>query len=70
MKIYIEIIEILSDEDLLTKLPKEVRVEVISEIEAMEKFSQLEALFIGKKYIKQIHFCGHEDGNPCEIRKV
>ena len=67
MKQYLEIIEQLSAEEKFIKQPQQIRVEVNSKEEAIEKLPQFELLFEGKNYIKQLHKCYHEDGKSCEV---
>ena len=71
-RLYLEIIEELSEEEALYKQPQLLRIEVSSEEEAKEKLKELESLFKGKKYIKRLHIHKHSpSGNiPCEIKEL
>ena len=67
MKYYLEMNETLTEEQMQTVQPQTLRLEVVSKEEAVEKATQLEWMFAGKEYVKQLHVCRHEDGQPCEI---
>ena len=71
-RLYLEIIEQLSDEELLFKQPLFLRIEVSSEEEAREKAKEYEPLFEGRKYTKRLHIHRHSpSGNiPCEIKEL
>jgi len=71
-RLYLEIIEQLSDEELLYKEPLFLRIEVSSEEEAREKAKEYEEIFKGRKYIKRLHIHKHSSsGNiPCEIKEL
>jgi hypothetical protein len=66
-KNYLEIIEQLTEEEMLIKQPQEVRIEVSSKEDAIEKLDIYEPAFIGLNYVKRYHICKHEEGQPCEI---
>ena len=70
--LYLEMIEQLSDEELLYKEPLFLRIEVSSEEEAREKAKEYESLFEGRSYIKRLHIHKHSpSGNiPCEIKEL
>jgi len=71
-KYYLEIIEILTEEESLEKQPQIIRIEVESEEEAKKLLPQYEPLFAGKNYVKQLHICRHSlKGNkPCEVKSL
>ncbi len=72
IRYYLEIIEQLSEEEMLEKQPQIVRLEVKDETEAKEKLKEYEPAFEGLKYKKQLHIHKHsKDGNlPCEIKNL
>jgi len=70
--LYLEMIEQLSDEELLYKEPLFLRIEVSSEEEAREKAKEYESLFEGRSYIKRLHIHKHSPSGsiPCEIKEL
>ena len=70
MRIYLEIIEQLTEPEMFIKQPQQVRIEVISKEEAIEKLPQFEPLFEGKNYIKRLHTCRHEEGLGCSVEEL
>jgi len=70
MRLYLEIVEVLSEEEEFTRQPQLVRVEVESEDEAYQLYNQLKPLFNGRKYIARIHYCYHEEGKPCQVKVI
>ena len=70
MRMYFEMYELLSEEEMFTKQPQQIRVEISSEDEADTLLQQYEPLFEGRKYVAQIHYCYHEEGKPCEIKVI
>ena len=73
MKLYLEIIEQLTEEEEFIKQPQIVRIEVSSKEEALtllENFSQFESLFAGKNYITRLHTCRHEEGLGCVVENL
>jgi hypothetical protein len=70
MKLYLEIIEQLTEEGGFTKQPQIIRIEVKDKNEAMEKLPQFEPFFTERTYIKRLHICNHEDGKPCEAEDL
>ena len=67
MKLYLEILEQLTDEESLTKQAQTIRIEVSSKDEAISKLTTYEPDFEGLNYVKRYHKCYHEEGRPCEI---
>jgi len=67
MKQYLEIIESLTSEEILTKQPQILKIEVSSKVEAQIKLDENIKLFEGVNCIKRIHKCYHEEGKSCEI---
>lgn len=68
--IYLEIIEQLTEIEKLTKQPQTIKVEVKSKLEALSLLPLYESFFAGKDYIIRLHYCGHQDGVPCEIEEI
>ena len=70
--LYLEMIEQLSEEELLYKEPLFLRIEVSSEEEAREKAKEYESLFEGRSYIKRLHIHKHSPSGsiPCEIKEL
>lgn len=67
---YLEIIEELTEEEMLIREPLMIRVEVKDKNEAIQKAQELESLFTGKKYRKQFHIHYHQENMPCEIEEL
>ena len=69
---YAEIIEELTEDELLTKEPQMLRVEGKDETEARQLVEKYEPMFAGIKYKKQIHIHRHAatGGKPCRIIKL
>ena len=70
MKLYLEIIEDLTEEELLTKQPQVIRIEVKDKDEALGKLKMLEPLFANRNYRKQLHYCYHDENKPCSIEEL
>lgn len=70
MRMYLEIFEQLSEDEQFIKQPTNIRIEVISKEEAIEKLPQFEPLFIGLNYTKRLHTCRHEEGLGCEVEEL
>jgi len=70
MRMYFEMYELLSEEEMFTRQPQQIRIEIASEDEAQKYLSQFEPLFEGKKYEARIHYCYHEEGKPCEVKVI
>ena len=68
MRMYFEMYELLSEEEMFTRQPQQIRIEIVSEDEAQKYLQQFEPLFEGKKYEARIHYCYHEEGKPCEVK--
>ena len=69
-KIYLEIIEQLTEEEMFTQQPQIVRIEVKDKQEAIEKLPQFEPSFTQKSYIKRLHTCRHEEGLGCVVEDL
>ncbi|MCD6198919.1 MAG: hypothetical protein J7K15_10175 [Deltaproteobacteria bacterium] len=70
MRLYLEIMELLSEEEMFTRQPQFIRVEVRDEDQAMQLYQQLKPLFAGRKYVARLHYCYHEEGKPCEVKII
>ena len=70
MRMYFEMYELLTEEEMFTRQPQQIRIEIASEDEAQKYLSQFEPLFEGKKYEARIHYCYHEEGKPCEVKVI
>ena len=70
MRMYFEMLELLTEEEMFTRQPQQIRIEIASEDEAQKYLSQFEPLFEGKKYEARIHYCYHEEGKPCEVKVI
>lgn len=73
MKLYLEVDEVLEENELFTKQPQNIRVEVSSKEEALQMLNKLKELGLpvfSKKYIAKIHYCKHEEGEPCEVEEL
>ena len=61
-KHYLEIIEQLTLDESLEKLPRIVRLEVADETEARKLLPKYEPAFAGLKYVKRVHIHRHAAG--------
>jgi hypothetical protein len=66
---YLEIKETLTNEEILTKQPQEIRLAVADEADARAKLPTYEPLFNGLEYTAQLHICNHDKvpTKPCEF---
>lgn len=64
MKTYLEIIEL---PDTVEKTPQIIRLEVADKDDAISRLSVFEPLFEGVNYVKQVHYCKHEEKEKCVI---
>lgn len=65
MHIYLEIEEQLDPKDTLIKQPQQIRVQVASKEDAIIKLPIYEPAFASLVYIKRVHYCNHDTGQPC-----
>lgn len=65
MNTYLEIEEQLTPEDAIIKQPQLIRVAVASKDEAVNKLPIYEPAFAGLIYVKRVHYCDHDTGQPC-----
>jgi len=70
VKIYLEIMEKLSEEEMLTHQPQQFRKEVASKDDALKLYEQVKPIFADVSYIAQIHYCRHDEGKPCETELI
>ena len=70
MKTYLEINETLTEEEQLTQQPLQIRIPADDKADATSKLSTYEPLFVGRTYTKKVHFCKHEDGQPCVMEEL
>ncbi len=47
-----------------------VKVEVGSKKEAESILGDYESAFVGKEYIKRVHYCYHDERRPCEPEEL
>ena len=67
MIIYLEIIE---QPDTIEETPQTIRLKVADKAEAIEKLLIYEPLFEGIDYIKQVHYCKHEENEKCVLEAL
>ncbi len=70
MKLYLEIIQLLTEEETLTSQPQMLRLEVVDDTDAMNKFEKYKSLFDGLKYVARIHYCRHDEGKSCSVKII
>ena len=70
MKTYLEINEQLTAEEQQVKQAQSIRIEVVDKDDAISKLSVYEPAFKGLNYIKQVHYCKHEDGGECVVEAL
>ena len=70
MKLYFEIEEILTEEEMLTRQPLTIRVELSDESKAEGYLKLFRNFFSGRKYVARIHYCYHDEGKPCEMKEL
>ncbi len=69
MRQYLEIIEQISPEEQLNRLPQEIRIEVSSKEEASNLLQVYESLFNSLNYVKRLHTCNHPD-QGCTVEEL
>ena len=67
MIIYLEIIE---QPNTIEKIPQTIRIEVTDKTDAMNRLILFEPLFADMNYIKQIHYCKHEEKEKCILETL
>jgi len=71
MKIYLEVNEILSEQEMLTKQPFQFMVEVQSMEEAIQKFEALKSIIsLPQHYEAGIHYCYNDERKPCKFEII
>ncbi len=71
MHIYLEFEEKLSEEEILTRQPQTMRIEVSSRKEAIDKWSAIKKVMpLPQHYEVRIHFCYHDEGKPCRFETI
>lgn len=70
MRLYLEIEEVLTEEEALVRQPQFIRVEVRDRDHALQLYQQLKPLFAGRKYVARLHICRHDEGRPCEVKVI
>ena len=72
VRYYAEIIEELTEDELLTREPQMLRIKCKDETEARQLVKKYEPTFAGIKYRKQVHIHRHAatGGKPCRIIKL
>ena len=71
MRVYYECLELLP-EDTTGEEPDFVRIDITdkSETEKKEILSAIKEQFAGKKYMLRLHYCKHEEHEPCEVEVI
>jgi len=69
MRLYYECIEVLPED---TTEPDFVRIDITdkSEDEKKEILSAIKEQFEGKKYMLRLHYCKHEEHEPCVVEVI
>ena len=70
MRLYLEIIEQLSEEELLTRQPQILRIEVPDEDKGLNYYKLVKNLFSNIHYIARFHYCYHDEGKPCRTELI
>lgn len=70
MRLYYECFEILPEDT--TEEPDFVRIDITdkSEAERAEILSAIKEQFKDKKYILRLHYCKHEEHEPCVVEVI
>ncbi len=68
MKMFFEMEQLASEEELLTTQPQFIRIALESESDADKYLKQFEPIFAGMKYVARIHYCRHDEGKECSIK--
>ena len=70
MRLYYECIEVLPEDT--TEEPDFVRIDITdkSEAERAEILSAIKEQFKDKKYILRLHYCKHEEHEPCVVEVI
>ena len=69
MKYYLEINEILTEEESLIKQPQTLRLECVDKDACISKHSQLIWMF-WENTESRIHYCWHEDWEACSVENI
>ena len=72
MRIYLEILEKLSEEESLERQPQQFVKEVSSREEAIKLYNQIKPIFSGISYVARIHYHKHsrEGNEQCQIEVI
>lgn len=63
-------LEILEQPDTIEKTPQTIRIEVTDKADAISRLSLFVPLFEGMNYIKQVHYCKHEENEKCALEAL
>lgn len=63
-------LEIIEQPDTIEETPQVVRLKVADKNEAIEKLLLYESLFEDMNYIKQVHYCKHEEQQKCVLEPL
>ena len=63
-------LEIIEQPDIIEETPQTIRLKVADKNEAIEKLPLYEPLFEGMNYIKQVHYCKHEENEKCVLEAL
>ena len=61
MKIYLEIVESFVNADGVSEIGQSVKIDAKTKDDAISLLPIYEPSFIGKTYIKKIHYCNHDE---------
>ena len=63
-------LEIIEQPDTIEEIPQTIRIKVVDKAEAIEKLPVFEPLFSGMNYVKQVHYCKHDEKEKCVLEAL
>lgn len=63
-------LEIIERPDTIEEIPQEIKIKVADRADAISRLSTFEPLFEDMSYIKQIHYCKHEENEKCVLETL
>ena len=63
-------LEIIEQPSTIEEIPQTIRLKVADKAEAVEKLPAYEPLFEGMDYVKQIHYCNHDEKEKCVLEAL
>ncbi len=68
MRLYLEVLQTMTEEEMLLGQPQSVRLEVSDRADAIETLKEVRKRFVDLKWKAFFHSCRHEDGpESCSV---